>query len=55
MLTVANAQAAEARLKAAGYSPSAPNSRGIFFVKDPDGYSYEVMQITDTDTKSPKF
>ena len=45
MLTVANARTTEARLKTAGYSPSAPNSRGIFFVKDPDGYSYEVMEI----------
>lgn len=46
MLTVADARALAARLKAAGYAPSEPNSRNIFFVKDPDGYSYEVMEIS---------
>jgi catechol 2,3-dioxygenase-like lactoylglutathione lyase family enzyme len=46
MVTVANARAVEARLKAAGYSPSTPNSRNIFFVNDPDGYRYEVMEIS---------
>jgi catechol 2,3-dioxygenase-like lactoylglutathione lyase family enzyme len=45
MLTVRNAKAAEARLRAAGYAPTVSNARNIFFVKDPDGYSYEVMQL----------
>jgi catechol 2,3-dioxygenase-like lactoylglutathione lyase family enzyme len=44
MLSVADAAAVASRLKAAGYAPGAPNAAGIFFVKDPDGYSYEIMQ-----------
>jgi hypothetical protein len=45
MLSVPNAGAAAARLKAAGFEPTTLTARNIFFVKDPDGYSYEVMQI----------
>lgn len=45
MLSVADAKALEARLRSAGYTPSPANDRNIFFVKDPDGYSYEIIQI----------
>lgn len=45
MLTVRDAKEVAARLRSAGYEPSTPNARGIFFVTDPDGYRYEVMQI----------
>lgn len=44
MLNVADAAAAAARLKTAGFDVPAPNSRGILFVTDPDGYRYEVIQ-----------
>lgn len=45
MLSVADAKAVETRLRSAGYAPSEPNNGHIFFVKDPDGYSYEIIQI----------
>ena len=44
MLVVPDSAAVAARLTAAGYSHEPVNSRGIFFVKDPDGFRYEVMQ-----------
>jgi catechol 2,3-dioxygenase-like lactoylglutathione lyase family enzyme len=44
MVTVADAKAVAARLKSAGYEPGTPNGRNIFFVTDPDGYRFEVMQ-----------
>lgn len=44
MLSVADAKSVEARLRLAGYAPSQPNNGRIFFVKDPDGYSYEIIQ-----------
>jgi catechol 2,3-dioxygenase-like lactoylglutathione lyase family enzyme len=44
MLNVPDAVAAAAKLKAAGFEVPPPNERGIFFVTDPDGYRYEVMQ-----------
>jgi catechol 2,3-dioxygenase-like lactoylglutathione lyase family enzyme len=44
MLVVPNSAAVAARLTAAGYPHDPVNARGIFFVKDPDGFSYEVMQ-----------
>lgn len=44
MLSVADAKAVEARLRSAGYAPSQPTNGHIFFVKDPDGYSYEIIQ-----------
>jgi catechol 2,3-dioxygenase-like lactoylglutathione lyase family enzyme len=44
MLNVPDAVAAAAKLKAAGFEVPPPNERGIFFVADPDGYRYEVMQ-----------
>lgn len=44
MLSVRDAQAAAARLISAGYNPSAPNARNIFFITDPDGYRYELIQ-----------
>jgi catechol 2,3-dioxygenase-like lactoylglutathione lyase family enzyme len=44
MLNVGDAAAVSARLKTAGYPAPAPNAKGIFFVTDPDGYRYEVME-----------
>jgi catechol 2,3-dioxygenase-like lactoylglutathione lyase family enzyme len=44
MLSVDDAQALAGRLRSAGYEPSSPNARNIFFVTDPDGYRYEVIQ-----------
>lgn len=49
MLSVRDAKSVEARLRAAGFTPTAPNARNIFFVKDPDGYSYEVMQASEAE------
>lgn len=43
MLTVPDTATVAARLTAAGFPHASLNSRGIFFVKDPDGYSYEIM------------
>jgi catechol 2,3-dioxygenase-like lactoylglutathione lyase family enzyme len=43
MLSVADPSRLAARLKAAGYAPTAPSSAGVFFVKDPDGYNYEII------------
>ena len=45
MLSVPDAAAVEARLRSAGYEPNPTNGKNIFFVKDPDGYSYEIIQI----------
>lgn len=44
MLVVPDSAALAARLAAAGYDHTAVNSRGIFFVKDPDGFNYEIIQ-----------
>lgn len=44
VLSVANSAEVWARLKAAGYAPSGNGKGGIFFVKDPDGYSLEITQ-----------
>lgn len=44
MLSVSDAKAVEARLRTAGYAPGPIKGKGIFFVKDPDGYSYEIIQ-----------
>jgi catechol 2,3-dioxygenase-like lactoylglutathione lyase family enzyme len=44
MLSVADAKAVEARLRSAGFAPTVPNARNIFFVTDPDGYRYEIIQ-----------
>lgn len=44
MLSVSDAKAIEARLTSAGYAPGPIKSKNIFFVKDPDGYSYEIIQ-----------
>lgn len=44
MLGVSDAKALEARLRSAGYEPQSTNHGNIFFVKDPDGYSYEIIQ-----------
>lgn len=46
MLLVSDSKAVASRLDAAGYAHGPVNSRGIFFIRDPDGYSYEVMQHT---------
>jgi catechol 2,3-dioxygenase-like lactoylglutathione lyase family enzyme len=43
MLTVPDTAATAVRLAAAGFPHAPLNARGIFFVKDPDGYSYEIM------------
>ena len=45
MLAVPDSAAVAERLRAAGYAPSALNPAKIFFVADPDGYRYEVIQI----------
>lgn len=44
MLVVPDSATAAARLTAAGFPHEPVNARGIFFVKDPDGFSYEIMQ-----------
>jgi lactoylglutathione lyase len=44
MLSVSDAKAIEARLTSAGYTAGPIKSKNIFFVKDPDGYSYEIIQ-----------
>lgn len=44
MLVVPDSAAAAARLTAAGFTHEPINARGIFFVKDPDGFRYEIMQ-----------
>ena len=44
MLVVPDSAAAAARLSAAGFAHEPLNARGIFFVKDPDGFRYEIMQ-----------
>jgi catechol 2,3-dioxygenase-like lactoylglutathione lyase family enzyme len=44
MLVVPDSAALAARLAAAGYDHTPVNSRGIFFVKDPDGFNYEIIQ-----------
>jgi hypothetical protein len=43
MLIVSDPIAVFVRLQKEGYKPTNPGASGIFFVKDPDGYSYEVM------------
>lgn len=43
MLSVPDSLRLAARLRAAGYAPTAPTAAGIFFVKDPDGYNYEII------------
>jgi catechol 2,3-dioxygenase-like lactoylglutathione lyase family enzyme len=44
MLGVSDAKALEARLRSANYEPKTTTSGNIFFVNDPDGYSYEIIQ-----------
>jgi len=44
MLVVPDSAAAAARLTSAGFAHEPVSARGIFFVEDPDGYRYEVMQ-----------
>jgi catechol 2,3-dioxygenase-like lactoylglutathione lyase family enzyme len=44
MLTAPDVKAVAVRLKSAGYEAGTPSARNIFFVTDPDGYRYEVMQ-----------
>lgn len=44
MLVVPDSTAAAARLDAAGYAHTPVNERHVFFVSDPDGYKYEIMQ-----------
>lgn len=44
MLVVPDSAAVAARLTAAGFPHDPVNARGVFFVKDPDGFSYEIMQ-----------
>lgn len=44
MLSVADAEAARARLRAAGYAHDPVSRTKIFFVSDPDGYRYEVIE-----------
>jgi catechol 2,3-dioxygenase-like lactoylglutathione lyase family enzyme len=44
MLSVSDARAIHRRLRAIGYEPGPVKGRGIFFVNDPDGYSYELIQ-----------
>lgn len=43
MLSVSDVEAVAARLDAAGYAHDPTGKTKIFFVKDPDGYRYEVM------------
>lgn len=45
MLAVADSSAVAERLRAAGYHPTPLNGAKIFFVTDPDGYRYEVIQV----------
>ena len=45
MLAVADSSAVAERLRTAGYQPTPFNPEKIFFVTDPDGYRYEVMQV----------
>ncbi|MCX7283597.1 MAG: VOC family protein [Novosphingobium sp.] len=44
MLVVADSTAVAERLTAMGFAHEPVNARGIFFVKDPDGYRLEIMQ-----------
>lgn len=46
MLNVPDVGPVSTRLKAAGYDVPPLNGRHIFFVTDPDGYRYEVMQTS---------
>jgi catechol 2,3-dioxygenase-like lactoylglutathione lyase family enzyme len=46
MIRVPDAAQAAARLKDAGYSVPDAGGKLIFFVSDPDGYRFEIMQIT---------
>lgn len=46
MLQVPDVAAAAAQLKTAGYDVPFRPGRHIFFVTDPDGYRYEVMQLS---------
>lgn len=46
IIRVADAKAAADRLKAAGYAVPDLANRRIFFVTDPDGYRYEIMQVS---------
>lgn len=45
MLIVSDPVVLFARLKVEGYKPTDPGASRIFFVKDPDGYNYEVMPM----------
>lgn len=46
MISVPDAEQAASRLRAAGYSVPDLAGKRIFFVTDPDGYRYEIMQKT---------
>lgn len=46
MIRVPDAAQAAARLKDAGYSVPDAEGKLIFFVSDPDGYRFEIMQVT---------
>jgi catechol 2,3-dioxygenase-like lactoylglutathione lyase family enzyme len=45
MIRVADAAGAADRLRAAGYSVPDLSGKRIFFVTDPDGYRFELMQV----------
>lgn len=44
MLAVADSSAVAERLRSAGFQPTPLNPGKIFFVTDPDGYRYEIIQ-----------
>lgn len=46
MIRVPDAAQAARRLKDAGYSVPDAAGKQIFFVSDPDGYRFEIMQVT---------
>jgi catechol 2,3-dioxygenase-like lactoylglutathione lyase family enzyme len=48
MIRVPDAAQAAARLRDAGYSVPDLAGKPIFFVSDPDGYRYEIMQVPGT-------
>lgn len=45
MIRVVDAERAADRLRAAGHAVPALDGKRIFFVSDPDGYRYEIMQV----------
>ncbi len=44
MLVVTDSKSAAARLDKIGYPHTPVNDRNVFFVSDPDGYRFEIMQ-----------